>query len=90
MGRNRNVELKSVNDKKLEVLDIIGKINALGLSTEIEGVKLFYQKCNQFINDSFGQSGKIKLTGYKREIVFNLPQRKDTPINVNLRYDETI
>lgn len=83
-------ELKTMDERKMEIMEVIKQINELGFSTSVEGVKNFYELCRQYINTGEGMSGKIKLEGYKREIEYILPTRKQSMVKVNLAYNKDV
>ena len=86
----KEVEYKTSEDRKTELLSVMKKLNQLGLNPEIDGVKEFYKICKEYINDGVGKSGRIKLDGFKREIEYILPSRKQSLISVNLRHNSDI
>ena len=66
------------------------KIENLGLSSEVEGIKQFYNVCNDYIKSGEHYSGKIKLNGFKRILEYTLPQTYQTDIGLILKYDKNV
>ena len=95
MGKkNRKTEkvvlIKTKEERKAELLTVMKQLNELGLSKEIDGIAEFYKLCQEYIETGEGQSGKIKLVGFKRELVYILPKRKEVKVNVNLVYNKDV
>jgi len=83
-------EYKTRLDRSQEIAMIIKKIADLGLSVEYEGIKDFYKICQKFVNNDEQLSGKIKLTGLKRLLCYNLVRTKSIESTINLKYNENI
>tara|TARA_B100000925_G_scaffold291209_1_gene278488 strand:- start:1771 stop:2058 length:288 start_codon:yes stop_codon:yes gene_type:complete len=83
-------ELKSMEDRKIEITEVIKQINDIGFSTSVDGVKQFYTICSDYIKTGEGKSGKIKLEGFKREIEYILPTKKQNMVKVNLAYNKDV
>lgn len=83
-------ELKSIEDRKLEITEVIKQINDLGFSTSVDGIRKFYTICSEYIKTGEGKSGKIKLEGFKREIEYILPTKKQNMVKVNLGYNKDV
>ena len=66
------------------------KIEELGLSPEVEGIKQFYDVCDEYVNTGEHYSGKIELNGFKRVLEYILPQTYQTDIGLVLKYDKNI
>ena len=81
------VEYKTLEDRRSELLPVMKQLNTLGLSPEIDGIKEFYGICKQYIDTGRGYSGKIKLHGFKRELEYILPIRKQVQVSVNLKHN---
>lgn len=84
------VELKSEDERRIEISEVIKQINDFGLSVSVSGVKEFYSICSDYIKSGEGRSGKIKLYGFKREIEYILPTKKQSMVRVNLAYNKDI
>ena len=83
-------ELKSMEDRKIEIGEVIKQINDIGLSTSVDGLREFYAICSNYIKTGEGKSGKIKLQGFKREIEYILPTKKQNMVKVNLAYNKDV
>ena len=81
--KDEPARIKAVNNAK-------SKIESLGLSPEIEGIKKFYDICNVYIETGEHYSGKIKLEGFKRVLEFILPQTYQTDIGIVLKFDKNV
>lgn len=95
MGKkNRNQkkepEFKTEEERKIEIMEVIKQINDIGFSTAVEGIKEFYGICNNYIKTGEGKSGKIKLEGFKREINYILPTKKQNMVKVALNYNKDL
>ena len=88
--KDKQEKFKDKNDRFNEVNEIKDKLQGLGLSPEIEGIKEFYKYCEDYIEKDIPWSGKIKLLGTKRILEAILPRRKLTKVSVNLKYDESV
>lgn len=86
----KEVEYKTQEQRRAELLPVMKQLNQLGLSPEINGIKEFYKICKEYIDDGVGKSGKIKLEGFKRELDYILPIRKQVLISVNLKHNPNI
>ena len=88
---NRNLEkLKTREERFQEVMKIREKLTSLGLSTEINGIKEFYEQCKEYVNQGYSWSGKIKLLGTKRILQANLTIRKNVECSINLKYNVNV
>jgi hypothetical protein len=83
-------KIKNRDERFKEVMIIRDKLTNLGLSSEIEGIKDFYEKCREYVNSGYSWSGKIKLLGTKRILQGNLTLRKNIECSINLKYDESV
>lgn len=88
--KKREIKLKTENERKEEVLNIINKMNSLGLSSEHPGISNFYKICKIYIKTGEGQNGKIKLLGLKRVLEYILSTRSGVECNVNLKYNSDV
>tara|TARA_Y100000385_G_C12949129_1_gene574677 strand:+ start:398 stop:685 length:288 start_codon:yes stop_codon:yes gene_type:complete len=89
--KNKKVaELKTKEERLSNVVEVLKKIKDLGLSKEIPGIKEFYRICNDYVHNTEPVNGKIKLNGFKRELIYILPSRKGINPTINLRFDENI
>lgn len=87
---NKINELKDSSDRLIEVSDLKNKIENLGLSENFEGMELFYSILDQYKLDGLNRSGQIKLPGLKRIIEYNLLNKKNQKILVNLKFCEDV
>ena len=62
---NKVKELKTKEDRVSEVIRVFKQFRDFGLSSEDENIKNFRKICNEYINDGYSRSGKIKLFGFK-------------------------
>ncbi len=81
--KDEPARIKAVNSAKT-------KIESLGLSSEIEGIKKFYDICEQYIKTGEHYTGKIKLEGFKRVLEYILPQTYQTDIGLVLKFDKNV
>ena len=88
--KDKSDKFKSKEEKIIEINVAKDKLQNLGLSTEIEGIRQFYQICDDYINKDFPWSGEIKLNGTKRILQSILPNKKINKISLNLKYDENV
>ena len=91
--RDRGTKEKKMKDEPARIKavdDAKKKIESLGLSPEIEGIKKFYDKCDEYIKTGEHYSGKIELNGFKRILEYILPQTYQTDIALVLKYDKNI
>lgn len=91
--RDRSTKEKKTKDEPARIKavdDAKKKIESLGLSPEIEGIKKFYDKCDEYIKTGEHYSGKIELNGFKRILEYILPQTYQTDIGLVLKYDKNI
>ena len=86
----REKKLKDEPARKSDVEVAKKKIESLGLSPEVEGIKEFYDICDKYINSGEHYSGKIQLNGFKRILEYTLPQTYQTDIGLVLKYDKNI
>ena len=82
--------LKTKEERLTEIIEVIKKLNNLGLNDTIPGIKEFKTILKEFVQNGESSSGKIKLTTAKRIIIYSLPKTKGRNININLKYDESI
>ena len=91
--RDRDVKEKKLKDEpaRIKAVEVSKKkIEKLGLSPEIEGIKQFYDVCDEYVNTGEHYSGKIELNGFKRVLEYILPQTYKTDIGLVLKYDKNI
>lgn len=82
--------LKSKEERVLQVLDIRKKLNNLGLSNQIDGINEFNNICKDYVNLGYSWSGKIKLHGTKRILCGRLPMKKNIDCFIELKYDKNV
>ena len=83
-------KLKSLIERSEEVIKIKSKLKLFGLSEEHIGISEFYKILDEFKNDGFSNSGKIKLVGLKRVIVFILTPNPRTESSIMLKYNSEV
>ena len=91
--RDRGVKEKKLKDEpaRIKAVEVDKKkIEELGLSPEVEGIKQFYDVCDEYVNTGEHYSGKIELNGFKRVLEYILPQTYQTDIGLVLKYDKNI
>ena len=70
--RDRDVKEKKLKDEpaRIKAVEVAKKkIEELGLSPEVEGIKQFYDVCDEYVNTGEHYSGKIELNGFKRVLL---------------------
>ena len=91
MSKNNDKEkYKTLEERKLEILPVMKQLNELGLNSEIDEIKEFYTICKEYIDSGEGKNGKIKLKGFKRELTYILPTRKQNKAQIALMYNKHI
>jgi thymidylate synthase ThyX len=91
--RDKPLKEKKLKDEPARIKAVEAaksKIQSLGLSPEIDGIKEFYDKCDEYINSGEHYSGKINLNGFKRVLEYILPTNYQTDIGLVLKYDKNI
>tara|TARA_B110000858_G_C17784583_1_gene466499 strand:+ start:201 stop:494 length:294 start_codon:yes stop_codon:yes gene_type:complete len=83
-------KLKNMADRIQSVTVAKEKLNSIGLSPEIEGIKAFYEICDEYINSGINKTGSIKLYGFKRILEYILPENYHTDVSVLLKYDKSV
>jgi hypothetical protein len=83
-------KLKTREERFSEVMKMREKLTNLGLSSEIEGIREFYDQCKEYVNQGYSWTGKIKLLGIKRILHANLTIRKNIECSINLKYDNNV
>lgn len=86
----KEVKIKTEDERKKEILNIMNKMNSLGLSSEYPGIKEFYTICKEYIKTGEGSNGKVKLLGLKRVLEYILATRSGVECSVNLKYNSDI
>jgi hypothetical protein len=83
-------ELKSQEERKVEMDTIKEKLTSLGLMEEMVGIDIFYARATEFIERGESWSGKIKVCGCKRllDVIFTPYKHKDSL--AALLYDKNI
>ena len=69
-----------------EVIKILKQIFDFGLPADNEGIKEFKRILSKWVDDGNYVTGKVKLEGYEREIVYGLYIRRGVEIVVNLKF----
>ena len=83
-------ESKSRIERKLEIDKIKDKLTDLGLSKEIGGIDIFYERAAEFMEKGESWSGKIKIPGCKRVLDVILTPYKHKESLAALLYDKDI
>jgi methionine synthase II (cobalamin-independent) len=81
---------KTSEERKREVEKVKNKFQELGLSTEIEGVKHFYDMMDTFVETADGKQGTIPLPGLGREICYLLTNNKKHEVGAMLKYNSNL
>ena len=79
----RESRLSEVNEMKLN-------LSNHGITDKIENIKVFYEYCEQFVNEGISWSGKLKLPGLKRVLDGVLTTKKNIKSSIVLKYDENV
>jgi hypothetical protein len=77
--------MKGVEDRIKEVGQKYGKLQELGLTGEIEGIKDFKKIANSFAKDGVSASGTIHLREADRKLVFFLTNNSRVVSSVVLK-----
>ena len=88
--KEKKENLKTIEERISEIIEIKKKLSEIGLTDQIEGIKEFYKYCNDFVKYNYSWTGKIKLYGTKRILEATLPRTKNIKCMINLKYDENI
>lgn len=88
MGKNDKKKEKS--ERLREVINLIQKLNNLGLNGNYKEIKEFHVLLKQYVNDGIYKEGKINVYGTKRQINYTLPEKEGKEISVLLKYKENI
>ena len=82
--------LKEKSERLREVINLIQKLNDLGLNGKYEEIKEFHTLLKQYVKDGIYKEGKINVYGTKRQINYTLPEKEGKEISVLLKYKENI
>jgi len=82
--------LKEKSERLREVINLIKKLNDLGLNGNYEEIKEFHALLKQYVKDGIYKKGKINVNGTKRQINYTLPEKEGNEISVFLKYKENI
>ena len=88
MGKNDKIKEKS--ERLREVMNLIQKLNDLGLNENYEEIKEFHTLLKQYVKDGIHKEGKINVYGTKRQINYTLPEKEGREISIFLKYKENI
>ncbi len=77
-------------EREIEINKIKNQIEKVGFSEQIEGIKEFYNICDDYIKNGYSVNGKIKLNGFKRVLKYIFSCNKDCPIDAMLEYNEYV
>jgi hypothetical protein len=80
-------QLKTPAEKKEEVIRVIRKLADLGLGLDIPEIKEFYGRLQEYLKGDYPISGKLRIRDHQRTLIFNLSQRVENEIKVELRHD---
>ena len=83
-------KLKTREERKLEMDTIKDKLTSLGLSKEMPGIDIFYERMEEFIENGESWSGKIQIVGCKRLLDIILTPAKHKDSLAALLYDKNI
>lgn len=83
-------EIKNMEDRKNIVEKALNKIDEIELSREIPGIIEFNKICNEYIASGINKSGKIELSGFKRELHYILPTSKHIDVSLILKYNDKV
>ena len=89
MAKKQKLE-KNKETRELEAFNIKTKLGSLGLSDEMDGVREFYTILDDFVNNGYSASGKIKVHGTKRIISYCLTMRNGRENSIGLLYDANV
>jgi len=84
------IPLKEKGERLVEVVNIIKKLDGLGMGDNYEGIEEFKIILKQFVRDGIYKQGKINVVGTKRQIVYMLPERHGKEISIELKYNQAI
>lgn len=82
--------LKEKSERLREVMNLIQKLNDLGLNGKYEEIKEFHALLKQYVKDGIYKESKINVYGTKRQINYTLPEKEGNEISVLLKYKENI
>lgn len=82
--------LKEKSERLREVMNLIQKLNDLGLNGKYQEIAEFHALLKQYIKDGIYKEGKINVYGTKRQINYTLPEKEGKEISVLLKYKENI
>ena len=83
-------EYKTLEERKREIDTIKKKLENLGLTQEMDPIKEFYLKTQQFIDTGEPWCGKIKIHGCKRILSAVLTSSKNKQCTTALLYSEHV
>ena len=83
-------EIKTMDDRKNLVEKGKAKLESFGLGEGIPGIVKFNQVCEEYITSGENKMGKIALDGFKRELKYILPIKKQTDISIVLQYNKNV
>lgn len=79
--------MKTKNERVREVINLIKKLNELGLNDNYDGIEEFKSILKQYVADGIYKQGKINVLGTKRQIRYMLPEKADKEISIVLKYN---
>ena len=82
--------LKEKSERLREVMNLIQKLNDLGLNGKYQEIAEFHALLKQYVKDGIYKEGKINVYGTKRQINYTLPEKEGKEISVLLKYKENI
>ena len=86
----KEIPFKDKGERVKEVVNVIKKLNGLGLNNNYEGIEEFKIILKKFVEDGIFKQGKIDLPGTKRQIYYSFPERSGNEISIELKYNENI
>lgn len=89
-GKKKEKEIKTEDDRFLEISVIKDKIKQLGLGEGNPDILKFNQILDKYVKDGETTEGKIRLLGHNRIIDYLLPSLKKNKCQVSLLYDKNV
>ena len=76
---------KSKQDRLIEILEIRKKLNNLGLSEKVQGIKELFDIMSLYVKNGNPVTGKIKIIEAKRIFIYNFPQKIGNKCSLTLK-----
>tara|TARA_B100000963_G_scaffold196935_2_gene171401 strand:+ start:2357 stop:2647 length:291 start_codon:yes stop_codon:yes gene_type:complete len=84
------IPFKDKSERVREVVNVIKKLQGLGLNDNYEGIEDFKMILKQFVEDGIYKQGKVDIIGTKRQIYYMLFERSGREISIELKYNQNI